>query len=124
MWPHPPLRQYECAALTVGDSEHRGLPEVFPIGQRRCVYGWFRRWARPVRTATTLTAPLLRPVKAQTPVTRLSTGFRTRRRAGAEPRVTQSTEGLRARVRLWTGSGSLFAENDTINLFDLSTGIT
>ena len=34
--------------------------------------GWFGRWTRPVRTATTVTAPLLRSAKARAAVTRLS----------------------------------------------------
>ncbi len=34
--------------------------------------GWFGRWTRPVRTATTLTAPLLRSATARAAVTRLS----------------------------------------------------
>ena len=44
------------AALTVGGSEHLGLPEVFPQLESVAVcMGWFGRWTRPVRTATTLT---------------------------------------------------------------------
>ena len=34
--------------------------------------GWFGRWTRPLRTATTLTAPLLRSATARAAVTRLS----------------------------------------------------
>ena len=61
------------AALTVAGSEHLGLPEVFPqLESVDVCLGWFGRWTRPVRRATTLTAPLLRSAKARAAVTRLS----------------------------------------------------
>jgi hypothetical protein len=61
------------SALTIGGSEHLGLPEVFPqLESVDVCMGWFGRWTRPVRTATTLTAPLLRSAKARAAVTRLS----------------------------------------------------
>ena len=61
------------AALTIGGSEHLGLPEVFPhLDSVDVCMGWFGWWTRPVRTATTLTAPLLRSAKARAAVTRLS----------------------------------------------------
>jgi hypothetical protein len=61
------------AALTVAGSEHLGLPEAFPQLDSVDVFlGWFGRWTRPLRTATTLTAPLLRSATARAAVTRLS----------------------------------------------------
>lgn len=61
------------AALTVAGSEHLGLPEVFPqLDSVDVGMGWFGRWTRPLRTATTLTAPLLRLGKTRAAVTRLS----------------------------------------------------
>jgi hypothetical protein len=61
------------AALTVAGSEHLGLPEVFPqLDSVEVCLGWFGRWTRPLRTAATLTAPLLRSAKARAAVTRLS----------------------------------------------------
>jgi hypothetical protein len=61
------------SALTIGGSEHLGLPEVFPqLDSVDVCMGWFGRWTRPLRTATTLTAPLLRSATARAAVTRLS----------------------------------------------------
>src|SRR5215211_5992335 len=61
------------AALTVAGSEHLGLPEVFPqLDSVDVCLGWFGRWTRPLRTTTTLTAPLLRSETARAAVTRLS----------------------------------------------------
>jgi hypothetical protein len=61
------------AALTVAGSEHLGLPEAFPeLDSVDVCLGWFGRWTRPLRTATTLTAPLLRSATARAAVTRLS----------------------------------------------------
>jgi short subunit dehydrogenase-like uncharacterized protein len=61
------------AALTVAGSEHLGLPEVFSqLESVDVCMGWFGRWTRPVRAATTLTAPLLRSANARAAVTRLS----------------------------------------------------
>jgi Saccharopine dehydrogenase NADP binding domain len=61
------------AALTVAGSEHLGLPEAFPqLDSVDVCLGWFGRWTRPLRTATTLTAPLLRSATARAAMTRLS----------------------------------------------------
>jgi putative NADH-flavin reductase len=61
------------AAMTVAGSEHLGLPEVFPqLDSVDVCMGWFGRWTRPIRMATTLQAPLLRSAKARTVLTRLS----------------------------------------------------
>jgi hypothetical protein len=43
------------AALTVAGSEHLGLPEVFSqLESVDVCMGWFGRWTRPVRAATTV----------------------------------------------------------------------
>jgi short subunit dehydrogenase-like uncharacterized protein len=61
------------AAMTVAGSEHLGLPEVFPqLDSVDVCMGWFGRWTRPLRTAATLQAPLLRSAKARAALTRLS----------------------------------------------------
>jgi len=61
------------SALTVGGSEHLGLPEAFPqLDSVEVCLGWFGRWTRPMQIAATLTAPLLRPARARATVTRLS----------------------------------------------------
>ncbi len=61
------------AAMTVGGSEHLGLPEVFPQLESVDVsLGWFGRWTRPVQAASTLQAPLLRSAKVRAAVKRLS----------------------------------------------------
>ena len=60
-------------ALTVGGSEHLGLPEAFPqLDSVNVCLGWFGRWTRPMQIAATLTAPLLRSARARATVTRLS----------------------------------------------------
>jgi short subunit dehydrogenase-like uncharacterized protein len=60
-------------AMTVGGSEHLGLPEVFPqLESVEVGVGWLGRWTRLVQTAATLQAPLLRSAKVRAAVTRLS----------------------------------------------------
>ncbi|MFE7190844.1 hypothetical protein [Kitasatospora sp. NPDC057541] len=60
-------------ALTVGGSEHLGLPEAFPhLDSVDVGLGWFGRATRPVQTATHLAAPLLRTPAIRGAVTRLS----------------------------------------------------
>jgi short subunit dehydrogenase-like uncharacterized protein len=54
------------AAMSVGGSEHLGLPESYPQLQAVDVYlGWLGRWTRPVRALSTLTAPFTRSEKAK-----------------------------------------------------------
>jgi short subunit dehydrogenase-like uncharacterized protein len=54
------------AAMSVGGSEHLGLPESYPQLQAVDVYlGWLGRWTRPVRAMSTLTAPFTRSEKAK-----------------------------------------------------------
>ncbi|MDQ3943873.1 MAG: saccharopine dehydrogenase NADP-binding domain-containing protein [Actinomycetota bacterium] len=61
------------AAMTVGGSEHLGLPEVFPQLESVDVgLGWFGHWTRPIRTASTLQAPLLRSAKVRAALKRRS----------------------------------------------------
>ena len=61
------------AAMTVGGSEHLGLPEVFPQLESVDVgLGWFGRWTRPIRTASTLQAPVLRSAKVRAALKRRS----------------------------------------------------
>ena len=61
------------AAMTVGGSEHLGLPQVFPQLEGVDVgLGWFGRWTRPIRTASTLQAPLLRSAIVRAALKRLS----------------------------------------------------
>lgn len=60
-------------AMTVGGSEHLGLPEVFPqLDSVDVCMGWFGRWTRPVQTAAMLQAPLLRLAPVRATLTRLS----------------------------------------------------
>jgi putative NADH-flavin reductase len=52
--------------MSVGGSEHLGLPESFPQLQTVDVYlGWLGRWTRPVRAMSTLMAPFTRSEKAK-----------------------------------------------------------
>ena len=61
------------AAMTVGGSEHLGLPEVFPqLESVEVGLGWFGRWTRPIRTASTLQAPVLRSAKVRAALKRRS----------------------------------------------------
>lgn len=54
------------AAMSVGGSEHLGLPESYPQLQTVDVYlGWLGRWTRPVRAVSTLMAPFTRSDKAK-----------------------------------------------------------
>jgi short subunit dehydrogenase-like uncharacterized protein len=54
------------SAMSVGGSEHLGLPESYPQLQAVDVYlGWLGRWTRPVRALSTLTAPFTRSDKAK-----------------------------------------------------------
>jgi hypothetical protein len=54
------------AAMSVGGSEHLGLPESYPQLQTVDVYlGWLGRWTRPVRMVSTLMAPLTRSERAR-----------------------------------------------------------
>ncbi|SBV01573.1 Uncharacterized conserved protein [Streptomyces sp. Ncost-T6T-1] len=60
-------------ALTVGGSEHLGLPESFPhLDSVDVGLGWFGRWTRLVQATTHLAAPLLRTSVMRDAVTRLS----------------------------------------------------
>lgn len=55
------------AAVSVGGSEHLGLPESYPQLQGVEVYlGWFGRWTRPLQIGVRLSAPIAAtaPVKA------------------------------------------------------------
>ncbi|MBT2597102.1 saccharopine dehydrogenase NADP-binding domain-containing protein [Arthrobacter sp. ISL-72] len=53
-------------AMTVGGSEHFGLPEVFPGLESVDVnLGWFGRWTRVMRAAAALTTPLVRLTKSE-----------------------------------------------------------
>ncbi|MGW4380376.1 saccharopine dehydrogenase NADP-binding domain-containing protein [Kitasatospora sp. NPDC004531] len=61
------------AALTVGGSEHLGLPEAFPhLDSVDVGMGWFGRWTRLVRAGTRLAAPLLHTPTIRGAVTKLS----------------------------------------------------
>jgi short subunit dehydrogenase-like uncharacterized protein len=60
-------------ALTVGGSEHLGLPEAFPyLDSVEVGLGWFGRSTRLVQTTTHLAAPLLRTRTMRRSLTRLS----------------------------------------------------
>ncbi|MET8544734.1 saccharopine dehydrogenase NADP-binding domain-containing protein [Kitasatospora sp. NPDC004799] len=60
-------------ALTVGGSEHLGLPETFPhLDGVDVGLGWLGRTTRLVQATTTLTAPLLRTPAVRRSLTRLS----------------------------------------------------
>ena len=53
-------------AMTVGGSEHLGLPEIFPGLESVDVnLGWFGRWTRVMRASAALTAPLVRLTKSE-----------------------------------------------------------
>jgi putative NADH-flavin reductase len=53
-------------AMTVGGSEHFGLPEVFPGLESVDVnVGWFGRWTGVMRASAALTAPLARLIKSE-----------------------------------------------------------
>ncbi|ULR47884.1 saccharopine dehydrogenase NADP-binding domain-containing protein [Streptomyces deccanensis] len=59
--------------MTVPGTEHLGLPEVFPqLESVEVGLGWFGRWTRPVQTAATLQAPLLRSAKVRAALERWS----------------------------------------------------
>lgn len=61
------------AAMSVGGSEHLGLPEAFPGLESVDVgLGWFGRWTHPMRAAVLLQRPLMRSAKARDVVARLS----------------------------------------------------
>ena len=61
------------SAMTVGGSEHLGLPEAFPHLDSVDVYlGWLGRATRPTQIIAALNAPLLRWSKARATITRLS----------------------------------------------------
>jgi short subunit dehydrogenase-like uncharacterized protein len=61
------------SAMTVGGSEHLGLPEAFPHLDSVDVYlGWLGRATRPAQIIAALNAPLLRWSKARAAITRLS----------------------------------------------------
>jgi short subunit dehydrogenase-like uncharacterized protein len=60
-------------AMSVGGSEHLGLPESFPQLQTVDVYlGWLGRWTRPVRAVSSLMAPLMRSEKARANLAKLA----------------------------------------------------
>ncbi|MFE7616529.1 saccharopine dehydrogenase NADP-binding domain-containing protein [Streptomyces sp. NPDC057496] len=60
-------------ALTVGGSEHLGLPEAFPhLDSVDVGLGWFGRSTRLIQTTTHLAAPLLRTEVMRRSLTRLS----------------------------------------------------
>lgn len=61
------------AAMSVGGSEHLGLPESFPQLQTVDVYlGWLGRWTRPVRDVSLLMAPIMRSEKARATLTKVA----------------------------------------------------
>ena len=61
------------SGMTVGGSEHLGLPEAFPDLDSVDVYlGWLGRWTRAMQISSTLNAPLLRSAKVRASLTRLS----------------------------------------------------
>jgi putative NADH-flavin reductase len=61
------------SAMSVGGSEHLGLPEAFPQLEQVDVFlGWFGRWTRPIQSASTLAAPLSRLVDTKAMMERLS----------------------------------------------------
>ncbi len=61
------------AGLSVGGSEHLGLPESYPQLQGVDVFlGWFGRWTRPLQIAFRLSAPLSRTATAKSIMRRLS----------------------------------------------------
>jgi hypothetical protein len=69
----PSAMPVKRAAMTIGGSEHLGLPEAFPHLESVDVgLGWLGRWTRPVRAAAALQAPLLRSAKVPAALTRLS----------------------------------------------------
>ncbi|MEW1656589.1 saccharopine dehydrogenase NADP-binding domain-containing protein [Streptomyces sp. NPDC093707] len=60
-------------AMSVGGSEHLGLPEVFPhLETVDLGLGWFAGWTRPARRAVTLSRPLMRSAQGRAAVTWLS----------------------------------------------------
>jgi short subunit dehydrogenase-like uncharacterized protein len=61
------------SALTVGGSEHLGLPETFPhLNSVDVALGWFGRATRLIQAATHLASPLLRTPTVRRSVTKLS----------------------------------------------------
>ncbi len=61
------------AAMSVGGSEHLGLPESFPQLQAVDVYlGWLGRWTRPVWAVSSLIAPFTRSEKARASLAKLA----------------------------------------------------
>jgi len=61
------------SGMSVGTSEHLGLPEAFPHLDSVDVYlGWLGRATRPTQIIAALNAPLLRWSKARAAITRLS----------------------------------------------------
>jgi short subunit dehydrogenase-like uncharacterized protein len=60
-------------AMSVGGSEHLGLPESFPQLQTVDVYlGWLGDWTRPVRAVSSLMAPFMRSEKARVNLSKLA----------------------------------------------------
>jgi Saccharopine dehydrogenase NADP binding domain len=61
------------AGMSLGTSEHLGLPEAFPDLDSVDVYlGWLGRWTRPTQIVATLNAPLMRASRVRAGLTRLS----------------------------------------------------
>jgi putative NADH-flavin reductase len=61
------------SAMSVGGSEHLGLPEAFPQLEQVDVFlGWFGRWTRPIQFASTLAAPVSRLMDMKTMMEKLS----------------------------------------------------
>ncbi|EPJ39878.1 hypothetical protein STAFG_3094 [Streptomyces afghaniensis 772] len=84
-------------AMTVPDTEHLGLPEVFPqLESVEVGMGWLGRWTRPVQIAAMLQAPLLRSAKVRAALTRWSGRLRGAHR---EPDTDGRFPGDRGRPR-------------------------
>ncbi|WP_210506349.1 saccharopine dehydrogenase NADP-binding domain-containing protein [Naasia sp. SYSU D00057] len=72
------VRRFEFAGVTragvsVGGSEHLGLPESYPQLQGVDVFlGWFGRWTRPLQVGIRLAAPVSRTRAMKTLMGRLS----------------------------------------------------
>jgi short subunit dehydrogenase-like uncharacterized protein len=61
------------AAMSVGGSEHLGLPESFPQLQAVDVYlGWLGHWTRPVWAVSSLMSPFMRSEKASASLAKLA----------------------------------------------------